>query len=77
MNTKRTVYTNKSVNFKDWIQQAQERFQFLGMPPFDESRLQVKHAYELGYTPDSWAREINDSAKRAKRVADFKLNNPK
>lgn len=77
MDTKRTVYTNKSVNFKDWCEQAQERFQFLGMLPFDESRLNAKHAYELGYTPDSWAREVNDSTKRAKRVADFKFNNPK
>lgn len=74
--SKRIVYTNKSVSFQSWCEQTQERFQFLGMLPFDESRLNAKHAYELGYTPDSWAREVQDSNKRAKRVAEFKLFNP-
>jgi hypothetical protein len=56
MNNRRLVYTNKTVDFKTWCEQAQERFQFLEMAPFDESALRPKHAYELGYTPDSWAR---------------------
>lgn len=74
--SKRIVYTNKSVNFKEWCEQAQERFKFLGVPAFDDAALRAKHAYELGYTPDSWAREVQDSNKRAKRVAEFKLFNP-
>lgn len=77
MSNRRTVYNNKTVNFKAWCEQAQERFQFLELAPFDESALRPKHAYELGYTPDSWAREIKDSNQRTARVASFNTHNPK
>jgi len=76
MSDRRVVYNSKTVNFKTWCEQAQERFKFLGMAPFDESALRPKHAYELGYTPDSWAREVDDSAKRADRIKSFKVHNP-
>lgn len=75
MNNRRVVYTNKTVDFKTWCEQAQERFQFLEMAPFDESALRPKHAYELGYTPDSWAREVKDSGQRNARVASFNAHN--
>lgn len=67
MESRRIVFTNKTVDFKAWCKQAQERFRALGMKPFDEGTLRAKHAYELGYTPDSWAREVNDGLKRAVR----------
>lgn len=72
----RLVYTNKTVNFDTWCEQAQERFQFLGLPAFDQTRLNALHAYELGYTPDSWAREVSDSGKRTARIKSFKAHNP-
>lgn len=67
MDNRRTVYTNRTVDFKTWCVQAQERYLALGMQPFDEKALGTKHAYELGYTPDSWAREVGDSIKRRAR----------
>ena len=65
MTERRIVFTNKTVDFMTWCSQAQERFTALGMKPFDEKTLRAKHAYELGYTPDSWAREVGDGIKRA------------
>jgi hypothetical protein len=73
---KNLVYTNKSVNFVDWCQEAQRRFKLLDMERFDEFTLAPKHAYELGYTPDSWAREVRDKNVRAQRIKDFKKFNP-
>jgi hypothetical protein len=73
---KNLVYTNKSVNFVDWCQEAQRRFKLLEMDRFDEFALAPKHAYELGYTPDSWAREVRDKNVRSQRVKDFKKFNP-
>lgn len=67
MDNRRIVYTNKTVDFKSWCYHAQERFSFHGMVPFDEKALGTKHAYELGHTPDSWAREVDDSIKRRAR----------
>ena len=76
MSQKNVVYTNRSVNFVDWCQEAQRKFKLVGSEPFDEFSLAPKHAYELGYTPDSWAREVKDKTDRAKRVKDFKKFNP-
>lgn len=74
--TKEIVYTNRKVNFVDWCQEAQRKFKLVGLEPFDEFALAPKHAYELGYTPDSWAREVNDKQARATRVKEFKKFNP-
>lgn len=73
---KNIVYTNKTVNFVDWCQQAQQKFKLVGLDRFDEFALAPKHAYELGYTPDSWAREVRDKTVRAQRVKEFKKFNP-
>jgi hypothetical protein len=73
---KNIVYTNKSVNFVDWCQEAQRRFKVIGLERFDEFTLAPKHAYELGYTPDSWAREVKDKIARATRIKEFKKFNP-
>lgn len=70
------VYTNRTVNFVDWCQEAQRRFKVVGLDRFDEFKLAPKHAYELGYTPDSWAREVKDQVARARRVKEFKKFNP-
>lgn len=70
------VYTNRTVNFVDWCREAQRRFKVVGLDRFDEFTLAPKHAFELGYTPDSWAREVKDKTDRAKRVKDFKKFNP-
>ncbi len=70
------VYTNRTVNFVDWCQEAQRRFKVIGLEPFDEFTLAPKHAFELGYTPDSWAREVKDKTTRAKRIREFKKFNP-
>lgn len=74
--TKHNVYTNRKVNFVDWCQEAQRKFKLIGLDRFDEFSLAPKHAYELGYTPDSWAREVQDKMIRAKRIAEFKKFNP-
>lgn len=73
---KNLVYTNKTVNFVDWCQQAQQKFKLVGLERFDEFALAPKHAYELGYTPDSWAREVKDKTERTQRVKEFKKFNP-
>lgn len=70
------VYTNRTVNFVDWCQEAQRRFKVVGLEKFDEFTLAPKHAFELGYTPDSWAREVKDKTVRSQRVKDFKKFNP-
>lgn len=70
------VFTNRTVNFIDWCQEAQRRFKAIGLERFDEDKLASKHAYELGYTPDSWAREVQDSVKRSARVKAFRKFNP-
>ncbi len=70
------VYTNRTVNFVDWCQEAQRRFKVIGLEPFDEFTLAPKHAFELGYTPDSWAREVKDKTARARRIREFKKFNP-
>jgi hypothetical protein len=70
------VYNNRTSNFVDWCQEAQRCFKALGLDRFDEVNLAPKHAYELGYTPDSWAREVQDQTARAKRVREFKKFNP-
>jgi len=70
------VYTNRTVNFVDWCQEAQRKFKVVGLEPFDEFTLAPKHAFELGYTPDSWAREVKDKTDRARRIKDFKKFNP-
>ena len=75
--TKNLVYTNRTVNFVDWCQQAQQKFKLIGLDRFDEFTLAPKHAYELGYTPDSWAREVKDKTERATRIRNFKKFNPK
>lgn len=74
--SKNMVYTNRSVNFGTWCQEAQSKFKLVGLEPFDESILAAKHAYELGYTPDSWAREMQDRFARSARVKEFKKFNP-
>ena len=74
--SKNVVYTNRSVNFADWCNEAQSKFKLVGLEPFDEATLAPKHAYELGYTPDSWAREMQDRFTRANRVKEFKKFNP-
>jgi hypothetical protein len=73
---KNVVYNNRTVNFWDWCQQAQQKFKLVGLERFNEFTLAPKHAYELGYTPDSWAREMKDRFLRAKRVREFKKFNP-
>jgi hypothetical protein len=73
---KRLVYTTGKVNFVDWCQEAQRKFKLIGLEPFDEFTLAPKHAYELGYTPDSWAREVQDSVKRSTRIKEFRKFNP-
>ena len=73
--TKNLVYTNRTVNFADWCGEAQDKFKLVGLPPFDETILAAKHAYELGYTPDSWAREMNDRIIRSARAKEFKKFN--
>jgi hypothetical protein len=70
------VYTNRTVNYVDWCQEAQRRFKAIGLDRFDEFTLAPKHAYELGYTPDSWAREVQDSIKRSTRIKEFRKFNP-
>ncbi len=70
------VHNNRTVNFVDWCQETQRRFKLLGMEKFDEFTLAPKHAYELGYTPDSWAREVRDKNARTQRIKDFKKFNP-
>lgn len=70
------VYTNRTVNFIDWCQQAQQKFELVELGSFDENSLAAKHAYELGYTPDSWAREVKDKTARAQRIKEFKKFNP-
>ena len=74
--SKNKVYTNRSVSFAAWCNEAQDKFKLVGLAPFDESQLAPKHAYELGYTPDSWAREMQDRFSRAARVMEFKKFNP-
>ena len=76
MTERNFVYNNRTVNFWDWCQEAQRRFKAIGLERFDEFNLAPKHAYELGYTPDSWAREVQDQNARAKRVREFKKFNP-
>ena len=75
--SKNLVYTNRTVNFATWCTEAQDKFKLVGLPPFDESILAAKHAYELGYTPDSWAREMNDRIERSTRAKMFRKFNPK
>lgn len=74
--TQRVVYTNKTVSFTDWCREAQQKFKLVSLEPFDEFTLAPKHAYELGYTPDSWAREMKDRTNRSKRIKEFKKFNP-
>lgn len=74
--SKELVYTNRTVNFVDWCQEAQRKFKLVGLDRFDEFTLAPKHAFELGYTPDSWAREVKDKTDRARRIKEFKKFNP-
>lgn len=61
------VYTCKNTPFAEWFDISKEKldreYPGVPMPP----ALGIKHCYELGYTPDSWVREVSDMHKRRQR----------
>lgn len=74
--SKEIVYTNRTVSFVHWCDEVQKKFKLMGASSMDENSLAAKHAYELGYTPDSWVREVSDKLARRNRVNEFKKFNP-
>ena len=69
------VYTNKNTSLTEWTVMAGKIMWDNGVRDMPRP-LAAQHAYELGYTPQSWAREVRDSLILKRQNALFRKNNP-